>query len=1105
MTSDHWQRVREIFDAVSEQPPSERAALLESASGDDEVLRAEVEKLLRAHDRVADFLEESPLVAVFPKDIPDTEAIGRRIGPYQVVGEIARGGMGVVYKAVRADDEYQKQVAIKLVWPGTGGEKLLQRFRQERQILAQLEHPNIARLLDGGTTAEGWPYVVMEYVAGVPMTAYCDAHRLSITERLQLFRTVCAAVQYAHQNLIIHRDLKPDNILVTEDGTVKLLDFGIAKLLDTALGPEAAKLTRTGWRLMTPAYASPEQVRGETMTTASDVYSLGVVLYELLTGHRPFRLKGLLPHEAMRMICEEEPKRPSQAIIRTVAESDLDGQRRSTHTPEAVSRMGEGSPERLRARLQGDLDNIVLMALRKEPQQRYASVEQFSEDIARHLAGQPVIARKGTLSYRASKFIRRHKVGVTIATLALLALILGLVLSVRQARLAEEQARWQRRLLYAVDMRQAGEDWYTGNLARMEELVERHLPKPGEADWRGFEWYYLWRLLHRDRIRLHHANQVRSMTFHPNGRQLVTGGSDGSIRFWDITTGQVITAPSRHQQRVRCIALSPDGRKLVTGDEGGIVKLWDAAGGRELAEIRPSGSSRIDSVAFSRDGKKFATGSHPDRALRLWDADTGQPLMTLQGHTAGIRAVEFSPDGRLIATGGGDGTVRLWDAHTGQARATLRGALPRGATYEIIHSVAFSPDGRLLAEGGLNSKVRIWHVATGRLLHTLTEPRGWILSLAFSPDSRHLAVSSGDKRVRLWEAAWEAATDRLRASFKDDVTTITFSPDGQWLAGDSDGWLKLWAVKEILEPSWLAPPESYKLVSVAFLQHGERLATGDEQGGMRLWEVETGREIAMLRKPAAFVNQIVLSPDGRHVATGSNDHTARLYDLLTGQELFVFKTQRPQVFGVAFSPDGAILAACGEDEEVRLWDTKTGRERLTLRGHTGEVETVAFSPDGRKLVSGGRDRVAKLWDTATGRELATLRGHAGPVLSVTFSPDGTKLATGSQDYAVKLWEAATGRELATLRGHGAGVYSLAFSPDARRLATGSSDGTVKLWDPETGQELLTLKEHNDQVRAVAFSPDGRVLASGGYDQTARLLRAASPQEVSAQSKPGAIK
>ncbi len=416
---ERWARVKELFEAAVDLDRNGRTALLDKECGEDEVLRAEVESLLESDERTGDFIEQ-PGFAI-PRDLfPDNVEepfVGRQFGAYQVIREIGRGGLGAVYLAARADDEYRKEVAIKLVRRGLDTEDILRRFRNERQILAQLDHPNIARLIDGGTTDDGLPYFVMEYVNGVPINAYCDANALLTTERLKLFRKVCGAITYAHQNLVIHRDLKPSNILVTQEGEPKLLDFGIAKLLSA--GDESFTQTIPELRVMTPEYASPEQVKGENITTTSDVYSLGVLLYELLTGQRPYRLKTRSAEEIARAITEQEPERPSTAVAK-----------------------GDGNPKTQIPNpklLRDDLDNILLMAMRKEPARRYASVAQFSEDIRRHLEQLPVIARKDTLRYRSEKFIGRHKVGVAAAILIALSLVGGMVATVWEARRATQQ------------------------------------------------------------------------------------------------------------------------------------------------------------------------------------------------------------------------------------------------------------------------------------------------------------------------------------------------------------------------------------------------------------------------------------------------------------------------------------------------------------------------------------------------------------------------------------------------------------------------------------------------------------------------------------------
>jgi eukaryotic-like serine/threonine-protein kinase len=463
MTPERWQRLQDLFHAASELPPERRLTFADEASADDPELARELRALIDSADPADDLaVRLQQAAAALQQEV--TLEVGERIGPYRVIEPLGEGGMGRVYLAARDDDAYRKRVAVKVA-TDVSSRDLMARFKSERQILASLEHPGIARLIDGGTTKAGVPYLVMEYAEGKPITTYCDERRLTIADRLRLFQAVCSTVHYAHQNLIVHRDLKPSNVLVTAEGEVKLLDFGIAKLLKPELSPEAAPVTRTALRPMTPEYASPEQIRGEPVTTASDVYSLGVVLYELLTGRRPFRMRGSSIRDVERQIAEAEPERPSAvAATPTGAPGEI-----GAVAAEDVARVRGTDPDRLRRQLRGDLDNIVMMALRKTPARRYASADQFAADVGRYLDGYPVLARKDTFLYRSGKFVARNRMGFLAASVFL---VLLSAFAVNRWQLARELVHERDRARSEAEMARQGTS-FLYDLFRVSEPADR--------------------------------------------------------------------------------------------------------------------------------------------------------------------------------------------------------------------------------------------------------------------------------------------------------------------------------------------------------------------------------------------------------------------------------------------------------------------------------------------------------------------------------------------------------------------------------------------------------------------------------------------------------
>ncbi len=1159
ITPERWRLVDELLDEALEIVPAEIPSFLNRVCNGDDDLRRELESLLGAHHQAGEFIESPPITAI--EELPPIEhlpnpnqadATGQMIGQYRVLGEIGRGGMGVVYKAVRADDEYHKEVAIKLVWTSPHNTHLIRRFRRERQILANLDHPNIARLLDGGTSEQGLPYVVMEYIEGQFITDYCRERHLSITERLQLFRDVCAAVQYAHQSLVIHRDLKPSNILVTADGKVKLLDFGIAKLIKPDLTEEPFRTQNltTGAHLMTPEYASPEQALGEAITTASDVYSLGVVLYELLAGIYPYQLKSHALPEVIRAVTEQDVVAPSVAVTRSKSSS-------TDYFPEGGS---DGSVDKLRSRLRGDLDTIVLTALNKDVNRRYRSAEQLSEDIHRHLTHQPIAARNPTLGYRIRKLVRRQRAPIATAALIFLTLLGGVIATANQTLIARserakaeahaqeamrqraaaeaqaEEARKQqsfseanaaeanhqrllaeelteetikhqqladasrrraeageasyRGLAYAAEMHLGVQHWEMANIAGLSQVVNNHVPKNGESDLRGFEWYYLWRLLRHngEQMSLPHKAEVWSVAYSPDGKMIATGHSEDedSIKLWDAATGGLIRVFKGARSLPWTIAFSPDGAKLAGAFNDGAARVWEVGSGRESLVLKGH-KSRATSIAFSPDGKTLVTGSD-DETVKLWEAATGREQLTILPRSGLIKSVAFSPDGKMIATGGvgsatarrGDFLVRLWRVGDGKEIVAFD---PDGGW-----SLAFSPDGKMLATAS-RDYIRLWDFVSRREIATLRGHNSRIRAIAFAPDGRYVASASDDRTVKLWDVETRQELATLKGHRAEIFATV-FSPDGRNLVtGAMDFTAKVWDIGAATELTQIRNTRSI-FNRVVFAPDGRRIAT-TEDFDLAIRDAKTGRELVRCQGHTAAISAFAFSPDGRTIASASQDRTVRLWDAASGKELFTLNSHTGTTMAVAFSPDGRKLVSSAQDQTARVWDLATRRELLTFRGHSHPVMmAVAFTPDGRRIATGSYDKTVKLWDSATGKELATFSGQVKPVMSVAISPDGQLLAAGSADTTVKIWELATGREVVTLTGSAGHVRALAFSSDGKRLATGSGDGVVRLWDPASGQELIALRDHLGQVNSVAFSPDGQTLASATAGGPVRFWRAA---------------
>jgi WD40 repeat protein len=1055
----------------------------------------------------ADVTAESPGVIEGP---------GMTIGRYKLLELIGEGGMGLVYLAEQ-QEPVRRQVALKIIKPGMDSKQVIARFGAERQALALLDHSNIARVLDAGTTETGRPYFVMEYVKGMAITKYCDRHKLSIEKRLRLFLRVCEAVHHAHQKGIIHRDIKPSNILVSvqDDRPVpKIIDFGIAKAVAQPLTQQTL-FTRQGQLLGTPEYMSPEQadMGNEDTDTRADIYSLGVVLYELLTGVLPFEhevLEKVGFAELQRILQEEEPPRPSLRFTALGEEAKKIAERRHTQVV-ALAR-----------RLHRELEWIPLKAMRKDRSRRYRSASELADDIQNYLSGAPLIAGPETAIYRVKKFVRKHAGSVATVLLVAVALILGLVVSTTMyfraeralqneavARTQAEAAREEeaiartraenaekaakeksedyRRSLYFNHIALADASYHNGNMRRIYELLEL-CPE----DLRGWEWNRFNHIMDQSVMTLRgHSDEVYGIAISPDGKRIASCSEDKTIKIWDASTGAELMTLSGHEDSIWSISYSPDGKRIVSGGDDKTVKVWDAGTGAEEMTLRGH-DDWVSSVAFSPDGKHIASGS-ADKTIKVWNATSGDELMTIRGHELEIGSVSFSPDGKRVVSGSMDfvaeQTIKVWDAATGAELMTLRGH------YDEINSIDFSPDGKRIISCSGAGIIKIWESATGAEIMELRGHKLAVAEVAFSPDGKRIVSGSIDGTINVWDVSTGTELKTL-LGHKNEVSSVAFSPDGMHVISSSkDKTIKVWDTSIRAEAVTLVGHSDW-FFSVAFSPDGKRIASAgggevDSNNTITVWNVETGAELMTLRGHDNIVLGASFSPDGRRIVSGSFDSTVKIWDAENGAELMTLLGHDDMVGDPSFSPDGRRIVSSSKDSTVRVWDTATGEELMILRGHIGRRPT--FSPDGKRIVLGGRDGMIKVWDASTGAEVMTLQGHNGRAMSAAFSPDGKRIISGSpDDHKIKIWDAASGAEVLTLLSDGP-VMGIAISPNGKRIVSGSRAGTVQVWDSATGTELMTLVvgDHND-VSSVAFSPDGKTIAAGTYDAIIKLWESTKP-------------
>jgi WD40 repeat protein/tRNA A-37 threonylcarbamoyl transferase component Bud32 len=1081
------QKVEEIYyEALQRKAGFERVSYLDTACGHDSGLRSRLESLLKANDEAGDFLETPAIEIDDTLDrTPIVEGPGCMIGPYKLLEKIGEGGMAVVYMAEQ-QSPVRRRVALKIIKLGMDTHQVIARFEAERQALAVMEHPNIAKVFDAGATETGRPYFVMELVRGVSITEHCDRNKLTTQERLELFVPVCNAVHHAHTKGIIHRDIKPSNIMVTlHDGVPvpMVIDFGIAKATNQRL-TERTVFTRYAELIGTPEYMSPEQAEMSALDidTRTDIYSLGGVLYELLTGVLPFdeeTLRSAALGEIQRIIREVEPPRPSTRLsalgerARKIAES-----RRTDHVA-------------LAKRLRSELEWIPLKALRKDRTRRYRSASELADDVQNYLEGRPLIAGPESAAYRLRKFVSRSKGTVFAATTVLSSLVVGLVVSTtmyftaeRERDLAQNQMEGNRRLAYRQSIQRIYADYQLGHAGNIRTLLE-----DCPSDLRGWEWNYLWHISDESSQTLAgHAHMVPCVVFGPDGRYIASGSLDKTIKIWNGETGTEIK--TLHADAwVYCLSFSPDGRYLVSGDSAAKIKIWESHSGHQIMNVE-RGEIGVSALAYSPNGQQIAYRAASGE-FGVLNIHTGEDSFAFRipGGRKPPRMVRFSSDGKWILTDGSQGEIQIVDATKGNVHRIIRDS---NGTH--MKTALFTQDGKNVVSGDSAGAIRKWDIDRGTELMSIRAHRGQIISLSCPPDGTILASGGLDGLVKIWSMPGGAELGVLNGHARD-VMSVAFHPDGRRVVStDSAGAIKLWVTDGDRERRVLQCHEG--LVRCMTFSPDSRFVAscGIWDSRITIWETKTGAAVSELAGHEEPVCSVAYSPDGQSIVTGSDDTTVRIWESETGKHITTLSGHSDTVWSVAFTPDGKRVVSGGADKTIRVWDAATRAEMLTLRGHEEAICSISVSPDGTRVASSSVDGTARLWDLCNGKEVDLLRKHNGWIECIAFSPDGKQIicvgCTLKDGVSVgplaELWNLNRREEVLTLHGHCGGITNVDFSPDGRRIVTASLDDTVRVWDASTGFEIMAMTLGGSELAVdgplVAFSPDGMTVAATDMDK-----------------------
>ncbi|MBL6766198.1 MAG: protein kinase [Verrucomicrobiae bacterium] len=1100
----------ELFARVLDMPVEEREAFLTAACGEDAGLRRRLETLLAAHEQPDTMLAGQsgtlpPAERISFSPTRAEESVGQRLDRFKLLEKLGEGGCGVVYVAEQTEP-VRRRVALKVIKLGMDTKQVIARFEAERQALAMMDHPNIAKVLDAGTTGQGRPYFVMELVRGIPITDYCDQTNLPMAERLDLFIKVCRAIQHAHQKGIIHRDIKPSNILVTlHDGVPvpKVIDFGIAKATEGRLA-DATVYTQLHQFVGTPAYMSPEQAEmsGLDIDTRSDIYSLGVLLYELLAGRTPFDGRELVSMgiDAMRRtIREAEPVRPSTRL------ATLSGEELTT-----AARRRSADTARLLHLLKGDLDWIVMKCLEKDRQRRYETANGLAADIRRHLANEPVDARPPSALYKFRKAWRRNRLVFNAGAAVSGALLLGIFLATWQAKraraerhraeqarqvavkheaaasfeaqraasaekgekelrmIAEQQRLAARRRAYAADMLLCQQALVANNLREARQLLDRQRPGEGEEDLRGWEWRHLWLRCRSSALFELGPRTTRGLSarYSADGKKVLTYEDGGRVSRWDLNSRTEEAVLQEGDDSSRAILRSNSGLMTVSDDGGRlaasgrqpdgsyVIRIWDLVTGTLVCEL-PTGSHHASALAISPDQATLVAIIPGAAKAVMWDIGTKARRKEINlgdGEGDGIRqqiygAAKYSRAGRFLATGGGTDIVHLLDLQSGKER------LLEVPGHGGIRTMDFSPDGRRLAicRGFIDPTIRIFDIGAATFdadrkppVQELLGHNGFIADLEFSADGRLMATAGGDQTIKIWDTAtWAEVTTLL--GHTDEVWSVAFSRDGQHLlSSGKDKRVLIWS-----------------------------LANAHQQAGIQTMRLKG-------------LKSLDASPDGRSFVT--------IYDgvvHLQGATSSIHEELGTNNVFAAWASKNEILLGVTEPNQIKAWnldDQSVASFPLTTQAGT---PIFVYLPATRQLVSAVEDTNQNTvtfarWDVVTRRKLSACVINDLPIrtrnpaldLRRTMSQDGRRLAILRPGNQVEIYDLTTGRMTTTWQAQEDAIQGLGISPDGNLVASAARDvPEIDIQEVSTGKKRTTLHGHNLVLLHIGFSTDGSRMVS----------------------------